>query len=233
VARLPRLTLPGFPHHVIQRGTNRQAVFLKDADRALFLEALYQAARQFQVAVHGYVLMDNHFHLIVTPQTEHSLSKMMQTLGRRYVRYFNDTHGRSGTLWQGRYQSTVIQSETYLMACMVYCDLNPVRAGMVVQPQDYSWSSHLHCIGAKVDRLITPHALFWELGNTPFAREAAYAEMVHAGIEASRMRSITDAVVHGWALGESSFLNSLQKKTLRRVLKSKPGRPSKQQISET
>lgn len=233
MARLPRLTLPGYPHHVIQRGTNRQRVFFKDADRVFFLEVLYQAARQHQVAVHGYVLMDNHFHLIVTPQTEHSLSKTMQALGRHYVRYFNDAYERSGTLWQGRYQSTVIQSEAYLMACMVYCDLNPVRAGMVMQPQHYPWSSHLHYIGAKTDRLITPHALFWGLGNTPFAREAAYAELVRAGVEASRMRSITDAVVHGWVLGEASFLQGLQKKTQRRVLKGKPGRPSKQQIGET
>lgn len=229
MARLPRLNLPGYPHHIIQRGTNGQAVFLADADRLFFLECLFQAARQFEVAVHSYVLLDNHFHLIVTPQTEHGLPKMMQAIGRRYVRYFNDTHQRSGTLWQGRYQSTVIQSEIYLLPCMVYCDLHPVRAGLAVYPQDYLWSSHLHCIGARVDRLITPHALFWELGNTPFAREAAYAEMVRSGVEVSRMRSITDAVVHGWALGEKSFLQSLQKKTHRRISKSKPGRPLSQQ----
>jgi len=146
-------------------------------------------------------------------------------VGRSYVRYFNDTQKRSGTLWEGRYKSTLIQTDRYLLACMAYIDLNPVRAGLVVQPQDYPWSSHLHYLGVRVDRLITPHALYWELGNTPFAREAAYAELVQSGICPVQQAAITQATLSGWALGEADFVANLQKKTERRVAKAAPGRP--------
>ncbi len=227
MARLPRLTLPGMPHHVIQRGNNRQAIFLTAADRQLMLDLLGENAAKFDVTVHAYVLMDNHFHLLVTPSTATGLPQMMQAVGRRYVRYFNDRQQRSGTLWEGRYRSTVIQTERYLLACMVYIDLNPVRAGMVDRPSDHLWSSHSHYTGQRSDRLVTPHALFWALGNTPFAREAAYAELVQAGISSDQQRALTDSALRGWALGEPGFIDSLQKKTDRRVRKSSAGRPPK------
>jgi putative transposase len=146
-------------------------------------------------------------------------------VGRRYVRYFNDSQHRSGTLWEGRYKSTVIQTDRYLLACMAYIDLNPVRAGLVAQPQDYPWSSHGHYVGRRIDRLITPHALFWELGNTPFAREAAYAQLVLNGISLVQQTALTDAALQGWALGEPDFVADLQKRTQRRVSKSTAGRP--------
>jgi putative transposase len=225
MARLPRLTLPGYPHHVIQRGNNRQAIFAGTGDYELFLDLLAQNATRFGVAVHGYVLMTNHVHLLLTPSTADGLPKMMQALGRTYVRRFNDSHQRSGTLWEGRYKSALIQSDRYLLACMVYMDLNPVRAGMVVQPADYPWSSHLHCIGQRTDKLLVPHPLFWALGNTPFAREAAYREVVQAGISSSQQQVLTESALHGWALGEPNFVADLQKKTARRVSKVLAGRP--------
>jgi len=225
MARLPRLTLPGYPHHVIQRGNNRQAIFATPADYRLLLDLLEENAKKFGVAVHAYVLMSNHFHLLATPQTAEGLPKMMQAVGRSYVRYFNDTQKRSGTLWEGRYKSTLIQTDRYLLACMVYIDLNPVRAGLVSQPQDYPWSSHLHYRGVRSDRLITPHTLYWELGNTPFAREAAYADLVHAGINPVQQTALTDATLRGWALGEPDFVADLQKRTPRRVAKTGAGRP--------
>jgi len=225
MARLPRLTLPGYPHHVIQRGNNRQAIFATPADYRLLLDLLEENAKKFGVSVHAYVLMSNHFHLLATPQTAEGLPKMMQAVGRSYVRYFNDTQKRSGTLWEGRYKSTLIQTDRYLLACMVYIDLNPVRAGLVSQPQDYTWSSHLHYRGVRSDRLITPHTLYWELGNTPFAREAAYADLVHAGINPVQQTALTDATLRGWALGEPDFVADLQKRTQRRVAKTGAGRP--------
>jgi len=225
MARLPRLTLPGYPHHVIQRGNNRQAIFATPADYRLLLDLLEENAKKFGVAVHAYVLMSNHFHLLATPQAAEGLPKMMQAVGRSYVRYFNDTQKRSGTLWEGRYKSTLIQTDRYLLACMVYIDLNPVRAGLVSQPQDYPWSSHLHYRGVRSDRLITPHTLYWELGNTPFAREAAYADLVHAGINPVQQTALTDATLRGWALGEPDFVADLQKRTQRRVAKTGAGRP--------
>lgn len=225
MARLPRLTLPGCPHHVIQRGNNRQPIFASDQDRETLLALLAENAAKFKVAIHAYVLMDNHFHLLATPQTADGLSQMMQAVGRRYVRYFNDRQGRSGTLWEGRYKSTLIQTERYLLACMVYIDLNPVRAGLVDKARDYAWSSHAHYIGLRTDRLITPHSLFWQLGNTPFAREAAYAESVQAGLTAEQQSALTRSVLSGWALGEAEFVADLQKRTARRLTPAQAGRP--------
>lgn len=227
MARLPRLTLAHYPHHVIQRGNNRQAVFgdTQDFQRMLFL--LDENARQFCVAIHAYVLMDNHFHLLATPSTAEALPQMMQAVGRSYVRYFNDRHHRSGTLWEGRYRSTIIQSERYLLTCMVYIDQNPVRAGMVAQARDYAWSSHAHYLGLHTDKLIKPHALFWSLGNTPFAREAAYADLVQIDIQNDKKQALTDSALSGWALGDAAFIDNLQTLTPRRVTMKAAGRPTK------
>ena len=225
MARLPRLTVPGYPHHVIQRGNNRQPIFVNDADRRLLLALWAEYAQKFQVEIHAYVLMSNHFHLLLTPTTNTGLPQMMQAVGRRYVRLFNDTHGRSGTLWEGRYRSTLIESERYLLTCMAYIDLNPVRAGLVNQARDYPWSSHGHHIGLQQDKLITPHALFWALGNTPFAREAAYAQMVRAGLRIEDQEKLTEATVKGWALGNAGFLSNLKHRTKRRAIRAKAGRP--------
>lgn len=225
MARLPRLTLPGYPHHVIQRGNNRQVIFATTTDYRVLLDLLLDNAKKFEVAVHAYVLMSNHFHLLATPQTTDGLPKMMQAVGRSYVRYFNHSQKRTGTLWEGRYKSTLIQADRYLLACMAYIDLNPVRAHLVGQPHDYPWTSHLHYLGVRADRLITPHALYWDLGNTPFAREAAYAELVQSGINAVQQVELTEAALSGWALGEPNFVADLQKRTERRVSKTTAGRP--------
>lgn len=225
MARLPRLSLPGYPHHIIQRGNNRQAIFSCPADYQTLLDLIEEHAKKSGVAVHAYVLMSNHFHLLVTPEAANSLSRMMQAVGRRYVRYFNDSQGRSGTLWEGRYRSTLIQTESYLLACMAYIDLNPVRAGLAAEARDYPWSSHGHYVGLRGDRVVTPHPLCWTLGNTPFAREAAYADMVHAGISAGQQSALTESALRGWALGDADFVAELQKRTERRVVKAQAGRP--------
>ena len=227
MARLPRLTVTGYPHHVILRGNNRQVIFQDAADRQFMLDLLLTHSREQGVDVHAYVLMDNHLHLLLTPQREQALPKMMQALGRRYVQVFNKRHGRTGTLWEGRYRSTLIQTERYLLACMVYIDLNPVRAHMVSEPQDHPWSSHAHYLGLRSDKLITPHALYWGLGNTPFAREAAYAELVHQGVATHQQGALPDATLGGGALGDAGFMQDLEKRTTRRLVKAKPGRPLK------
>ena len=232
MARLPRLTVPGYPHHVIQRGNNRQAIFASAADYALLLALLAENAQKFGVAVHAYVLMTNHFHLLATPDTVDGLPQMMQAVGRRYVRAFNGAQGRTGTLWEGRYRSTLIQTDRYLLACMAYIDLNPVRAGMVADPAAYAWSSHGHYTGQRIDKLISPHPLFWELGNTPFAREVAYAELVRAGISEEQQTALTGSALAGWALGDREFVADLQKRTERRVLKAQAGRPLTKAVSQ-
>lgn len=224
MARLPRLTLPGQPHHVIQRGNNRQDIFIDRQDREMLLSLIGEHAARLQVALHAYVLMDNHFHLLATPATETGLPQWMQAVGRRYVRYFNDRHGRSGTLWEGRYRSTLIQTDRYFLACMAYIDLNPVRAGMVADARDFPWSSHGHYAGLRSDRIITPHALYWSLGNTPFAREAAYSDLVRAGVSQADVQLLTDSTLRGWAAGDADFVQTLQASTDRRLVKGRPGR---------
>jgi len=225
MARLARLTVPGYPHHIIQRGNNRQPIFSDSSDYELLLAIIHENAREFGVAIHAYVLMSNHFHLLATPETAEGIPRMMQAVGRRYVRLYNQKRARTGTLWEGRYKSTIIQAERYLLACMVYIDLNPVRAGLVADPRSYPWSSHGYYVGMRLDKLITPHALYWELGNTPFARDAAYAELVASGLSARQVQQLSQSALKGWALGEADYVADLQRRTVRRVTKGQAGRP--------
>jgi len=201
MARLPRLVVPGQPHHIIQRGTNRQPLFRSDDDFVRMLGFLKEAARDASVAVHAYVLMHNHLHVLATPDDEKGLSTLMQIIGRRYVRYYNDRYQRTGALFEGRYKATPIDSERYLFVCMAYIELNPVRAGMVAGPADYRWSSYAHNAGLTPDTMISEHPLFWALGNTPFAREAAYREIVETGVRRDTEQAITESTLKGWVLG--------------------------------
>lgn len=226
MARLPRLSIPGYPHHVLQRGNNRQAIFQSPADYRTLLDLTQEAARKAGVAVHAYVLMGNHFHLLATPETTDGLPRMMQAVGRRYVRYFNSSQQRSGSLWEGRYRSTVLPADASLLACMAYIDLNPVRAGQVAEARNYPWSSHGHYVGMRSDPLVTPHAVFWALGNTPFEREAAYAAIVQAGVSVDQQAALTASVLSGWPSGDAAFVRELQKHTERRISKGRAGRPA-------
>lgn len=201
MARLPRLVVPGQPHHIIQRGTNRQPLFRSDDDFERMLAILKEAARDTGVGIHAYVLMHNHLHILATPSDAKGLSILMQVIGRRYVRYYNDRYQRTGALFEGRYKATAIDSERYLFICMAYIELNPVRAGMVGGPSDYPWSSYAHNAGLKPDPLINEHPLFWALGNTPFAREAAYREIVDLGVRRDAEQAITESTLKGWVLG--------------------------------
>ncbi|HEX7382163.1 MAG TPA: transposase [Nevskiaceae bacterium] len=229
MARRPRLSIPGYPHHVIQRGNNGQPVFKDDDDRARLLELWAEYSRQEHVAIHAYVLMDNHIHLLATPTTADGLSRLMQAVGRRYVQYYNRRHERSGTLWEGRFRSSVVQSDRYLLACMVYIDLNPVRAGMVAKPADYWWSSHRHYVGQVADRLVTPHPLYWALANTPFARDQAYVALVAAGLSSAQTAALSESAMHNRTTGDSAFIDELEKLTGRRVRPGAAGRPRKRE----
>ena len=156
MARPARNAAAGYTYHVIQRGNNRFPIFVDEREKREMLSLMLEASRKHGVAVHSYVLMDNHFHLLLTPSTSEGLSQMMQQIGRTHVRRFNDRHSRSGTLFEGRFRSSLVQTQRYLLACMAYIDLNPVRAGLCAQPQDYAWSSYAHYAGLRSDALITP-----------------------------------------------------------------------------
>lgn len=225
MARLPRLAMAGHVHHVLQRGNNRQPVFVDAEDYRRMLTLLGECAVNEKVALHAYVLMPNHFHLLATPTTAQGLSKMMQSVGRRYVQYFNKRHQRSGTLWEGRYRATLLQPERHLLNNMIFIDLNPVRGGLAPRALDYLWSSHGHYVGHHVDKLLSPHAVNWQLGNTPFEREARYADLVNHGLTSRQQAELVEAVLKGWPQGEPRFVKDLQDQTLRRIIPRRAGRP--------
>jgi putative transposase len=232
MARLPRLVVPNQPHHVIQRGVDSQPIFRDADDYVAFLRWLREAARQFKVAVHAYVLMPDHLRLLLSPADDLGLGRMMQWIGRHYVPYFNHKYGRSGTLWQGRYKATVVEPEKYFMLCSRYIELNPVRAGMVPAAADYPWSSYAHHAGTKADPLVTDHVLFWALGNTPFDREAAYKALVEQGLSQADEQALAQATTKGWALGTDKFKARLEKTISRRVSPAKRGRrPNSQPVN--
>lgn len=227
MARLPRLIVPAQPHHLIQSGINGLAIFQDADDYQAFLGWLRTAARNYKVAIHAYALMPDHLHLLLTPSDEDGLGQMMQWIGRYYVPYFNQKYGRSGTLWNGRYKTSLIDAEQYFMLCSRYIEFNPVRNGMVGEPAEYPWSSYAHHAGLRSDGLITDHAQYWALGNTPFQREAAYIELTGQALNADQISHIASAVLKGWPLGSEQFKTDLQRKVKRQVLPAKRGRPFK------
>jgi len=230
MARLPRLIVPFQPHYVIQRGLNGLSLFQDSADYEAFLGWLRSSAKQYKVAVHAYALLPGELHLLVTPADEDGLATMMQLLGRHYVPYYNQKYGRAGTLWHGRYKTSVIDAANYLLLCSRYIELAPVRAGLAGRPDDYAWSSFAHHVGQKSDGAVTDHALYWALGNTPFQREAAYTELSAYGLGSSEIKTIEAAVLKGWPLGSDKFKTDLEHKAKRQVLPAKRGRPFKKPI---
>jgi putative transposase len=211
MARLPRFFVPDTPQHVIQRGNNRQAIFVSPADRAFFKDCLMHAARRNGVAIHAYVLMTNHVHLLVTPEAATSLPRTMQSVGRVYVRYFNSTRERSGTLWDGRYKATIVDSDRYLLACMRYIEQNPVRAGMAERPEDYRWSSHRANGFGAPDPLVTPHRNYQALGTSPAARRSSYLALFDQPVADEETHAIRDATQFAWALGSAAFRRGVER----------------------
>ena len=227
MARLPRLVIPHQPHHIIQRGNDNQRIFRDSEDYERFLGWLKDAARDYHVAIHAYVLLPGYLQLLATPQDTTGLAQAMQRVGRYYVPWFNQKYGRSGTLFQGRFKTAVIDAERYLLPCSLYIESDPVRAQLAPDPLSYAWSSHPHHVGACVDPLITDHARYWALGNTPFQREAAYREASERGLSSREHEAIEAAVLKGWPLGSDHFKTQLQHTAQRQVLPARRGRPPK------
>ncbi|PCJ39613.1 MAG: transposase [SAR86 cluster bacterium] len=230
MARLPRFTPAGLPQHVIQRGNNRSACFSDNQDFSAYGNWLKEYSVEYGVAVHAWVFMTNHVHLLVTPDSEGSLSSMMQALGRRYVRYFNYQHRRSGTLWEGRFKSSLVQTETYLLQCYRYIELNPVRAFMVNDPAEYPWSSY-RCNGLGVETaLCTAHQEYLKLGKNKVERTMAYRSLFREHLEDEQLLEIRCAVNKTLALGSDHFKEEVEGLYGRRVKPAKMGRPSKSLI---
>lgn len=228
MARQPRLDPPGMPQHVVQRGNDRQPCFFNESDYARYLAELNEACRKEGCTVHAYVLMTNHVHLLVTPMQSGCVGRMMQSLGRRYVRYVNDHYRRTGTLWEGRFKSSLVDTEGYLLQCHRYIELNPVRAGMVGDPGHYAWSSHAHNAFGRHNPLLDPHPVYLALGPTHADRCVAYRDWVMQPIEASETKTIRLTLQSQHALGSERFRQAIEKQLARRAGPAKIGRPRKE-----
>lgn len=226
--RRARVAVPGIPWHIIQRGNNRCACFYTDSDYSYYLATLAEQAVKHACEVHAYVLMTNHVHLLITPQKQNSAALLMKNLGQRYTQYINRTYLRSGTLWEGRFKSCLAQSETYVMTCYRYIELNPVRAGMVCHPGAYRWSSY-QCNAEEglSSPMLTPHAQYQNLGSTGLERQSAYRTLFDTHLGQKQVAAIRQATNGNYVLGDNRFQDEIARMLQRRVVAGKSGRPIK------
>jgi putative transposase len=223
--RRARLRAAGIALHVIQRGNNRSACFYTADDYAYYLEHLDRFARRFRCAIHAYVLMTNHVHLLLTPEEADGASMLMKYLGQYYVHHVNQRYGRTGTLWEGRFKSCLAQSQTYVLACYRYIELNPVRAGMVAHPGKYRWSSYTaNAVGASLETL-TPHSEYLALGASAASRHEAYRALVAEGLDPKMTCAIRESTNGNVALGTTRFQVEIETMLQRRARRGVPGRP--------
>jgi len=225
MVRLSRISPAGVPVHIVQRGNNRQACFVSDEDHSAYARWLKDYSAKFRVDIHAWVMMTNHVHLLCTPMVEGGISTMMQSLGRRYVQYFNHEYHRSGTLWEGRFKSCLVQDERYLLEVYKYIELNPVRAEMVQNPGEYRWSSYqINGLG-KMSSLCTPHREYMSLGKTASDRQKNYRQLFDRHVEGELLEEIRTNTQRGMAIGNNRFKEELEALTGRRLKSKKRGRP--------
>ena len=225
--RKPRFYLPGIPVHIVQRGNCRQAVFFSDHDYAAYLRWLHEGCLKHGCRIHAYVLMTNHVHLLMTPQSHESISRAIQYVGRRYVSYVNRCYGKSGTLWEGRHKGCLASGDRYLLSCMRYIELNPVRAGMVTHPADYPWSSYHSNAMGKAYGMLQPHEIYLSLGASPTDRRLAYRELFRQELDPAWVRDMRAAVQTGTPLGNDRFREKIEQTLQRSVGHPRRGRPDK------
>jgi putative transposase len=221
--RPPRVVLPDHTLHLIQRGNNRAACFVDDWDRKRYLAALLQVSERTRCTVHAYVLMTNHTHLLVTAGDVGAPARMMQALGTKYVRYFNERHGRTGTLWEGRYRSSLIDSERYFLQCSRYIEMNPVRAGLVNSPADYHWSSFRSNAEGRPDPLVRLHPVYLALGRSVLTRREAYCAIFEIPLAPPELDAIRRATNQGLVLGFDDRRSELERRLGHRLSRSTHG----------
>jgi putative transposase len=232
MARQPRFFVAGETQHVIQRGNNRAPIFAGEQDYRFFFDCLMKACGVHGLLVHAYVLMTNHLHLLATPAHELSLPKALQSVGRRYVQFFNGRYQRTGTLWEGRYRASVVDGEPYLLTCMRYIEMNPVRAGIVERPADYPWSSHRSNARGVHDPLVTAHELYYRLGRSVLERQGAYRDLFRLQLSTSDVQTIREATNKNWALGDERYKRRIGEVSGRQSTPKRKGRQSKTEEAE-
>lgn len=225
MSRKPRFCLADVPQHVIQRGHNRAPCFFAVDDYQRYRQDLHEAAEQNRVCIHAYVLMTNHVHLLVTPAHAYGITHMMQDLGRKFVRYMNRTYRRTGSLWEGRFKASLVDSEAYLLTCMRYIEMNPVRAGMVGHPGEYRWSSYAANAQGRADVLVVQHPLYQALGPAPEQRRYAYRSLFSYQLDSSALHAVREALNQELVLGREDFKDRIEAMLKRQVRPGSPGRP--------
>lgn len=230
MARLPRLCVPTWPHLLIQKSHGGQPVFLDDSDRQRFHDLLAKLTADLSLPLHAYALRDDEVRLLLTPKTDDALSRLMQSLGRQYGLQFNRRHGRTGSLWEGRFRATVVEPERHLLDCMQFVEEPEGVHGDAGNAGSSDWSSLEHHLGQRVNPLVSDHLVYWSLGNTPFDREAAYRVLRTEGLSTGRRQEIADAVRKGWPLGGSAFVEMLSGQVERRLSPKPKGRPARASI---
>ena len=231
MARLPRLTLAGQTHLVLLRARAGLPMFVDDEDRRRYTVALLDASREHAVAVHAYTLLDDQVLLLATEPVAGALGRFMQAVARRYVRPFNRRHGRSGSLGDGRFRSALIEPASFLLECTQMIEQAAVRAGLVTQTIDWPWSSAAHHAGRRADSIVTDHEAFWQLGNTPFERQARHARDAALALPEARVAALLAAAQHGWPLGGATFVQSLAGQAPRPVVRRPRGRPARTKVA--
>lgn len=221
------MALAGVAWHIIQRGNNRSACFFAEEDYRRYLDTLKEQADKYGCAVHAYVLMTNHVHLLITPARAESPALLMKNLGQRYVQYINRTYKRSGTLWEGRFKSCLAQSEDYVLACYRYIELNPVRANMVRHPRDYHWSSYHANAESMRDRLVKPHEEYLRLGRNEGEQRENYRALFSAHMDGALIEKITNSTNGNFVLGKNRFAEEVEQVLARRAVPGRSGRPVK------
>ena len=229
--RRARVLIPGVPLHLIQRGNNRSVCFFSDDDYLFYMELLAEQASKSGCKIHAWCLMSNHVHLLVSPQEQSSAGSLMKGIGQRYVQYVNRTYGRSGTLWEGRFRSCLVQSESYVLACYRYIEMNPVRAKMVTHPAEYRWSSYRANAQSEFSCCITPHAQYLSLGGPNTSTAEAYRELFRNELGIGLVDQIRAATNGNYVLGGSRFANEIEAVIGRRAQRGHPGRPAKRSLS--
>lgn len=225
--RRARIAIANYPHHIVQRGHNRRVVFVTDRDRSAYLETLREFRAELELKLYGYCLMTNHVHLIVDPRNEaHNLGLLMKRLAGRHTRRINRLERRTGTSWEGRFKSSPIESDRYLLACLRYVDLNPVRARMVVRPEDYAWSSYRARIGMADCDWLDLDPCFPALAPEAKRRQERYRAFVEQGITNHELKFIRDAVHRNQLTGSEAFMLEIEQRTGERILFRSRGRPS-------
>ena len=230
--RRARIAVPGIPWHIIQRGNNRSACFYAEEDYVNYLNALSEQAKKYHCAIHAYVVMTNHVHLLITPEHKNSAALLMKHLGQRYVQYINRTYRRSGTLWEGRFKSCLAQDEAYVLTCYRYIELNPVWANIVRHPRGYRWSSYPRNADGVQNKVLTPQTEYLRLGSTAQNRQGAYRALFAAHLDPEDVKAIRNATNGNYVLGDSRFQAEIAEMLKRRVVPGLGGRPPKSGLDD-